>query len=213
MDKKTNKARVCSVEGCGKKHLAKGYCNMHYLRQKVHGRVDTPGYPNYDTGVSKDPTYYVWLNMVGRCYRATWDSYKNYGARGITVCDRWHFGEDRKQPYFCFLEDMGNRPSPDYSIERIDNNKGYSAQNCCWATRTQQIHNQRKGKNNTSGYIGVVWDKSRSKWRVRVVSNSKYIHLGFFSDKVEGARAFDRWVIANRELNATTNFPREEYLS
>lgn len=74
-------------------------------------------------------------SMVARCYRETDSSYTGYGGRGIKVCERWHKIEN-------FVEDMGERP-PGMSLDRKDNNKGYSKANCRWATRSEQQANKR----------------------------------------------------------------------
>jgi len=74
--------------------------------------------------------------MIWRCKQTSGHFYQYYGARGIKVCDRW-------LDYENFLEDMGERPEG-ATLDRIDNDKGYSPDNCKWATRSEQQANTRK---------------------------------------------------------------------
>lgn len=80
--------------------------------------------------------YRTWHGMKNRCYNEKDDDYKRYGARGITVCDRW------KDSFENFLEDMGE-PEASLSLDRIDNSKGYSPDNCRWADWFTQAQNRR----------------------------------------------------------------------
>lgn len=81
-------------------------------------------------------TYQSWQDMKQRCYNQKNAQYKNYGARGITVCDRW------RNDFSAFLADMKAKPAG-LTLDRIDNNKGYEPGNCRWATPAQQRVNQR----------------------------------------------------------------------
>lgn len=115
-----------------------------------------------------NPTYSRWNSMKARCSNPTNARYKDWGGRGITVCDRWDRFED-------FLEDMG--PAPDgMSIERIDNNGNYEPGNCKWATRNEQARNTRRTRLITidgitacakdhSDRLGINYDTL--KWRLR----------------------------------------------
>ncbi|HET9285721.1 MAG TPA: hypothetical protein VFR24_27535 [Candidatus Angelobacter sp.] len=84
-------------------------------------------------------TFGIWKEMQARCLHKSHDLYHLYGARGIKICDRWLGSFEN------FLEDMGPHPKG-LSIERIDNSKGYSPDNCCWATATVQARNRRTTK-------------------------------------------------------------------
>lgn len=86
---------------------------------------------------SKTPDYHIWGSMVQRCHCNTAKAYRYYGGRGITVCDRWRFD------FATFMSDMGPRPSG-YSIERKENDKGYSPENCLWIPRKDQPKNTRR---------------------------------------------------------------------
>ena len=80
--------------------------------------------------------YRIWKQIRGRCLTPSNKRYADYGGRGITVCEEWNDFE-------VFLDDVGPRPSPQHSLDRIDNDKGYSPDNCRWATSTEQNSNKR----------------------------------------------------------------------
>ncbi len=124
--------------------------------------------------------YGVWANIIQRCTNKNHPLYRRYGAKGITICEKWRSSFNR------FALDMGKRPTPLHSIDRIDNSKGYYKENCRWATKTVQSINRNRQVNNKSGIPGVSWDKSRSKWTAHIQVNRKDINLGRF-DTIEEA--------------------------
>ena len=96
----------------------------------------------------------VWRGMHNRCYNENQKSYKNYGAKGIRVCERWH----GKQGFKKFLADMGERPEKG-TIERIDSRGNYEPSNCRWATRLEQANN--KSNNRYITIEGITQTKTQ----------------------------------------------------
>ena len=90
-------------------------------------------------GMHRTPEYVAWQNMKRRCFNPNHQYYSHYGGRGIAVCDRWL---DFKN----FLADMGLKPTPKHSIDRIDNNADYSPENCKWSTKAEQENNKRTNR-------------------------------------------------------------------
>lgn len=98
---------------------------------------------NITHGLSDHYLYGRWQGLLNRCYNSNWGAFKNYGARGITVCDRWRIGEDGEHPFVLFLKDMLPVPFKGASIDRVNNDLGYGPDNCIWADRKQQAWNRR----------------------------------------------------------------------
>jgi hypothetical protein len=90
-------------------------------------------------GLSRTATYNTWRSMLARCDNATEPCFHNYGGRGISVCDAWRSFDQ-------FYADMGPRPSPSHSIDRINVDGNYEPGNCRWATASEQARNTRANR-------------------------------------------------------------------
>ncbi len=148
-------------------------------------------------GKSNTREYTIWCLMKGRCNNTKSSNYKHYGGRGIKVCDRWADFDN-------FLSDMGEAP-PNYSIERINNDLGYSPENCTWADQFTQTANQRIKSNNTTGTTGVYKDKGR--WIALITRNKKTHYLGAFNEieNAIAARKAAEQIFDSRSLSDTSN--------
>lgn len=131
------------------------------------------------------PLYKTHDNMIRRCYSPNNPIYKHYGGRGITVCARWR----GKTGFWNFVEDMGER-AEGMSLDRIDNKRNYTPNNCRWATKTQQSNNTRLVK-NAKGYY-----KDGAGFTARITIGGKAVCLGYFKT---AAAAREKYLTARAE--------------
>jgi hypothetical protein len=138
--------------------------------------------------------YDIWVSMKDRVLNPKNIKYIDYGGRGITICDEW---KNDFMSFYNWAMENGYEENKGLSIDRIDNDGGYSPENCRWTTSTIQNRNQRIRKNNTSGFKGVSFRKDNNKYKAVIVINKKNIHLGYFQTPVEGAIAYNNYIIDN----------------
>lgn len=100
---------------------------------------------NTTHGKSGTPTYRSWQSMILRCHSPGATAYPKYGAKGVTVCERW------RESFSAFLTDMGERPSLAHTIDREDNSRGYEPGNCRWLTMKGQQNNRTNNNRITLG--------------------------------------------------------------
>lgn len=136
-------------------------------------------------GMSYHPCYRAWQDMKDRCYNQNNKRYKDYGARGITVCDSWLASFDN------FAADMLPSWKQGLSLDRIENEGNYEPDNCRWATRSEQQRNKRSF--GAIPYNGVSWDKDRNKFEAQIQINGKKIHLGRFDTAIEASKAYETY--------------------
>lgn len=149
-DKHGNYKWECLCD-CGNKHVVVGYSlRQGYTRSCGCLLLEGAANLNKSHGLSSHSLFPTWLSMRRRCYNPGQHSYPDYGGRGIGVCERW------RNDFAAFLEDMGEKPGPEYTLERERVNEDYGPGNCKWATKEEQANNKRnshfitaKGKTQT----------------------------------------------------------------
>lgn len=121
-------------------------------------------------GKSRLGEYAIYRGMLKRCYNKAVNGFKNYGGRGISVDGRWREGEGALTGFECFLFDVGPRPSPKHSLERLDVNGDYARDNVVWGTKIQQCNNLRKTR-------WVVYRGARMPLALAVRAAGSVIHI------------------------------------
>ena len=134
------------------------------------------------TGITKHYLYGTWKEMKSRCYNNKHEHYSYYGQRGITVCQEW------LDDFSNFIRDMGDRPEG-YTLDRIDNDKGYSKDNCRWSSKSEQSYNKKLG--NSRG----IRKLSNGKWDARISKDNIAIFLGVFLTQEEAKTAWNKAAI------------------
>ena len=149
----------------------------------------------------------IWRSIKDRTLNIKTRQFPDYGGRGITICDEW------KNDFMSFYNwAMSNGYSDELSIDRIDNDENYCPENCRWTTRTIQNRNRRIHTNNTSGFKGVCYYKRDGNYQTYVKIKYKKIHLGYFPTAVEGAIAYNNYIIENNLEGFILNeIPQESF--
>lgn len=125
-------------------------------------------------GRSRHPLYYIWLGIIHRCSSEKYRQYDLYKGRGIKVSERW------QEDFYNFCEDVGDRPSKDHSIDRVENSKGYCKHNVRWATAQEQVNNTRVFRKNGRTLPNIIIQNKKFYVRMRLKGKPPK-HLGNFN--------------------------------
>ena len=179
-----------------------GFCGTHFKTMTTRvkmGHTNSCGcYQKSQStkhGGKGTKLYSTWANIKDRTANKNNKQYSDYGGRNIIMWEDWF------NNFTTFREwSLNNRYTEDdksLSIDRIDNDGNYEPSNCRWTTKNIQARNTRMQINNTSGFRGVSWNKRNSKFMSYLSVNYKRKHLGYFLTAVEGAIAYNNYIIEN----------------
>lgn len=146
------------------------------------------------------PEYRIYKGMIQRCYNSNKTEYYYYGGRGITVCEEWL---SKTNGFETFLKDMGERPDPSYSLDRIDSSKNYCKENCRWATPDEQWENRKQISLSIRKYQfetdkTAIYPKEDKLWAI------SYCLLGIASESGELCGKYKKMIRDNGfELSAS----------
>lgn len=128
---------LCQCD-CGNMHEVDGATFLRWMCRSCGCYRDKISQESHTThGKTNTPEYQVWLGIIKRTEDPTHQSWKNYGGRGLKMCDKW------RNSFEAFLADVGLRPSKGHSLDRLNNSLGYFPENCAWKTSVQQARNRR----------------------------------------------------------------------
>jgi hypothetical protein len=168
----------CSIEQCRRSSIARGWCGTHYARWRRNGGDPTNIHRQFHWQ-THHPLYRTYAGMMARCYNQRHIAYFRYGGRGIGVFEPW-----RKdiRAFIEYMEDsIGPKPSRKHTLDRIDNDGDYEPGNIQWSDYSQQATNRRPmsyNSLNTSGCLGVSYDRTNGKWTAKFTRGGQLVWLG-----------------------------------
>ena len=173
------------------------YCGKEFEAQVSNiknGGIKSCGCQKNKTthGLRNNRFYDTWVNMIARCINSNNPKFYMYGARGITVCEEW-----LDVATFIAWAEKTYPNIEGYTLDRIDNDKGYIPENCRWVDKSTQSINQRIMKNNKSGYVGVSYYSKTRVWTASISINNARKYIGAFKTIEEAVLARDNYIIEN----------------
>lgn len=172
------------MKKCTKCNVEQSFTEFHKDKAKKDGL-----YGKCKTCKAK---YKVWSDMMRRCHNTKHKSYKNYGYRGITVCQEW-------QTYAGMELWIEKHWIKGLQIDRMDNDKGYNPENCAFVSRSE--NNLNKRVSGSVPYRGVYFNKAAQKYQAKVKINGKSKYIGIFITPIDAAVAFDDYIMKNNLPN------------
>jgi len=137
-------------------------------------------------GMTKTRLYRIWGQMNYRCSNPNDHQYKNYGGKGVIVCDEW------KKDFLAFKDWADSNGYNDIlTIDRIDSSRSYEPKNCRWLSNKENSRLAMIQKPPIGKYKGVSMHKPTNKWRAYITVNHKQIHLGLYKNRKEAAKAYN----------------------
>ena len=186
-------------KGKSKCRLSHGIYECQYCNKEFEAKTNAIKFKNTKScgclkgqnhGLTYHKLYNTAINMIQRCTNPNSTHYKHYGARGISVCEEW-----LDVATFIAWAEKTYPNLEGYTLDRIDNDKGYSPENCRWADTTTQAINRRMQKNNTSGFVGVRL--KANKWISVIKVGGKEQWIGAYPTVEEAVQARDKYIIEN----------------
>ena len=176
------------------------YCGKHWevvmARVKCGNTKSCGCLKGEGHGLSGHKLYGTWKQMVQRCTNPKHKYYGDYGGRGIIICEEWL---DIKK--FIAWAESTHPNIEGYTLDRIDNDKGYNPDNCRWADRTMQSVNQRISKRNTSKILGVSWVSRDKSWVAQISHMGKKVWIGQFISIEDAIEARNSYILVNKLPN------------
>ncbi len=177
VSKRYHKYAKCKCS-CGKITIV----NIQSLKRgktRSCGHLKKESKPGKIHGFYKTRIYNIWHSMIQRVTNKNNPSYKNYGGRGISIPENWSVFKN-------FFNDMGQPPSTKHTLERVNNDKGYSKNNCIWAIRSVQLLNSRDRKSTLPR--GVV--RNKKSFTARIYFKGKCLNLGYYTTAKEAHQIY-----------------------
>lgn len=163
------------VRSCGCLHIERS-------KEKIADYNQSMGRESHNE--TKTRLYQIWVGIKSRCFGVKSSAYREYGSRGISVCDEW------KNSFLSFKEwALSHGYSDDLTIDRIDVDGNYSPDNCRWVSNSVQQFNKRISNRNTSGYTGVSWNSQYNRWVAYITKDGVTHWLGSFASKEDAITA------------------------